>query len=134
MTKQEVKDEFKETEGNPEQKGHIRRRAMDISNARILSDVPDADVIVNNPTHISVAIKYTKGKTVAPVVVAKGADLIAFQIRKIAKGNGVPMVENIPLARGLYKQVKVGERHTYRLISLSCGGESLRTYVYRLKK
>lgn len=130
MTKQEVKDEFKETEGNPEQKGQMRRRAMDISNARMMSDVPDADVIVNNPTHISVAIRYTQGKDAAPVVVAKGADLIAFQIRKIAKANGVPMVENIPLARGLYKQVKVGRHvpsHFFRAVA------EVLAYVYRLK-
>ena len=130
MTKQEVKDEFKQTEGNIEQKGHMRRRAMDISNQRMMGDVPDADVIVNNPTHISVAIRYAQGKDAAPVVVAKGADLIAFQIRKIAKAHGVPMVENVPLARGLYKQVKIGRHvpsHFFRAVA------EVLAYVYRLK-
>lgn len=130
MTKQEVKDEFKESEGNMEQKGHMRRRAMDISNQRMMGDVPNADVIVNNPTHISVAIRYSQGSDAAPIVVAKGADLIAFQIRKVAKAHGVPMVENVPLARGLYKQVKVGKHvpsHFFRAVA------EVLAYVYRLK-
>ena len=93
MTKQELKDEFKETEGNPEQKGHIRRRAMEISNHRMMADVPDADVIVNNPTHISVAIRYRQGEDAAPIVLAKGADLVALQIRKIANAHKIPMVK-----------------------------------------
>ena len=127
---QEVKDEYKETEGNPEQKGFIRRRAMEISNQRMMADVPNADVIVNNPTHISVALRYKQGEDAAPIVLAKGADLVAFHIRKIAKANGVPMVENVPLARGLYKQVKVGRHvpsHFYRAVA------EVLAYVYRLK-
>ena len=130
MTKQEVKDEFKETEGNPEQKGFIRRRAMEISNQRMMADVPNADVIVNNPTHISVALRYKQGEDAAPIVLAKGADLVALHIRKIAKAHGVPMVENVPLARGLYKQVKVGRHvpsHFYRAVA------EVLAYVYRLK-
>lgn len=130
MTKQELKDEFKETEGNPEQKSHIRRRAMEISNHRMMADVPDADVIVNNPTHISVAIRYRQGEDAAPIVLAKGADLVALQIRKIANAHKIPMVENVPLARGLYKQVKVGRHvpsHFYRAVA------EVLAYVYRLK-
>lgn len=108
MTKQEVKDEHKEIEGNPQQKGQMRRRAMDIANQRMMQAVPDADVIVNNPTHFSVALRYTRGVDAAPVVIAKGKDLMALRIRRIAKAHDVPMVENVPLARGLYKTVKVG--------------------------
>ena len=115
---------------NPEQKGHIRRRAMEISNHRMMADVPDADVIVNNPTHISVAIRYRQGEDAAPIVLAKGADLVALQIRKIANAHKIPMVENVPLARGLYKQVKVGRHvpsHFYRAVA------EVLAYVYRLK-
>lgn len=107
MTKQEVKDELKNTEGNPEIKRKIKQSAHQMLNATMLKNVPKADVVVNNPTHISVAIQYDPDESPAPRVVAKGADYMAFKIREIAQENGIPMVENKPLARTLYKMVEV---------------------------
>lgn len=130
MTKQEVKDEHKEYEGNPHLKGKRRQKAFEMANARMMQDVPGADVIVNNPTHISVALRYTRGKDAAPVVVAKGADLVAMHIRRVAKAHDVPMVENVPLARALYKHVKVGRpvpSQFYRAVA------EVLAYVYRLR-
>lgn len=107
MTKQEVKDEQKDTEGDPKIKARIRSIQMQMARQRMMSSVPGADVVVTNPTHYSVAIKYDKTKAPAPMVVAKGVDYLAFQIREIAKQNGVPIVENRPVARALYNTVPV---------------------------
>lgn len=107
MTKQEVKDEFKNTEGDPMIKAKIRSAQMQIMRQKMMSAVPQADVVVANPTHYSVAIKYDKSKAPAPMVVAKGVDFMAFKIREIARANDVPIVVNKPLARALYKLVKV---------------------------
>ncbi len=107
MTKQEVKDEQKDTEGDPKIKARIRSIQMQMARQRMMSSVPSADVVVTNPTHYSVAIKYDKTKAPAPIVVAKGVDYLAFQIREIAKENGVPIVENRPVARALYNNVPI---------------------------
>ena len=107
MTKQEVKDEYKDTEGDPKIKARIKSVQMQMARQRMMSSVPGADVVVTNPTHYSVAIKYDKTKAPAPMVVAKGVDYLAFQIREIAKENGVPIVENRPVARALYNTVPV---------------------------
>ena len=107
MTKQEVKDEHKDTEGDPKIKARIKSIQMQMARQRMMSSVPQADVVVTNPTHYAVAIKYDKTKAPAPIVVAKGVDYVAFQIREIAKANNVPIVENKPLARALYKLVPV---------------------------
>ncbi|RDC50662.1 flagellar biosynthesis protein FlhB, partial [Acinetobacter sp. RIT592] len=107
MTKQEVKEEFKQMEGNPEIKGKIKQKQREISSRRMMESVPSASVIVTNPTHISIAIKYEKGADSAPTVVAKGADLIAFKIREIAKEHDIPIIENKPLARLIYKEVEI---------------------------
>lgn len=131
MTKQEVKDEQKEMEGNPHVKQQMRKRAMDISNKRMMADVPTADVVVNNPTHISVALRYRQGVDEAPVVVAKGADHMAMRIRRVAKGCGVPMVENKPLARGLYRTVKVGRPVPSKFFRAVA---EVLAYVYKLRK
>lgn len=131
MTKQEVKDEHKEYEGNPEVKGQRRRRAMDMANQRMMQAVPDADVIVNNPTHISVALRYRQGTDAAPIVLAKGADFMAMRIRRAARANNIPMVENKPLARSLYRNVKVGKpvpSKFYRAVA------EVLAYVYRIRK
>ena len=131
MTKQEVKDEHKEYEGNPELKGKRRRVAMEMANQRMMQAVPDADVIVNNPTHISVALRYKQGVDAAPVVLAKGADFMAMRIRRAARANNIPMVENKPLARSLYKTVKVGKpvpSKFYRAVA------EVLAYVYRVRK
>lgn len=107
MTKQEVKDEHKDTEGDPKIKARIRSIQMQMARQRMMSSVPTADVVVTNPTHYAVAIKYDKTKAPAPMVVAKGVDYLAFQIREIAKENNVPIVENRPVARSLYNNVPV---------------------------
>ncbi len=107
MTKQEVKDEHKDTEGDPKIKAKIKSIQMQMARQRMMSSVPDADVVVTNPTHYAVAIKYDKTKAPAPMVVAKGVDYLAFQIREIAKENNVPIVENRPVARSLYNTVPI---------------------------
>ena len=107
MTKQEIKDEQKDTEGDPKIKARIKSIQMQMARQRMMSAVPDADVVVTNPTHYAVAIKYDKTKAPVPIVVAKGVDYIAFQIREIAKENNVPIVENRPVARTLYNTVAI---------------------------
>lgn len=109
MTKQEVKDEYKQTEGDPQIKGWMRRRQREIAMNRIAQEVPGATVVVTNPVHYAVALKYEEGKTEAPLVVAKGAGDLAGRIKQIAAENRVPVVENPPLARALFKQVDVGK-------------------------
>lgn len=107
MTKQEVKDEYKETEGDPKIKAKIRSIQMRMARQRMMSAVKTADVVVTNPTHYAVALQYNKMSLSAPKVVAKGADFVAFKIREIAQNNKIPIVENPPLARTLYKLVPI---------------------------
>lgn len=107
MTKQEVKDEMKDTEGDPRIKSKIRSIQMKMARSRMFSKVATADVIVTNPTHYAVALEYNKLKSPAPIVVAKGVDFVAFKIREIAQANNIPIVENPPLARTLYKLVPI---------------------------
>lgn len=107
MTKQEIQDELKDTEGDPKIKSRIRSQQMQIAKRRMMAQVPNADVVVTNPTHYAVAIVYDRTKAPAPMVVAKGIDYVAFQIREIAKQNNVPIVENRPVARALYNSVPV---------------------------
>lgn len=109
MTKQEVKDEFKQSEGNPEVKGRQRQRQRLISRRRMMADVRKAAVVVVNPTHFAIALQYELGQKGAPLVVAKGQDLIALKIREVAEEAGVPIVENPPLARAIYGVVDIGE-------------------------
>lgn len=109
MTKQEIKDEWKNMEGDPVIKSKLKSAQMQFLKQKMMSAVPQADVVVSNPTHFSVAIKYDRSIAPAPIVVAKGVDYMAFKIREIAKANNVPIVENKPLARSLYKLVKVDE-------------------------
>ena len=103
MTKQEVKEEFKETEGDPLVKSQIRSIQRQMARKRMMAEVPDADVIITNPTHISIAVRYDSKEMDAPVIIAKGAGIIAMNIRKIARENNVPIVENPPVARMLHK-------------------------------
>ncbi|MDD3238287.1 MAG: flagellar biosynthesis protein FlhB [Candidatus Gastranaerophilales bacterium] len=107
MTKQEVKDEFKNMEGDPKIKQKIKAAQMQMMKQKMMANIPQADVVVTNPTHYAVAIKYDRVNSVAPMVVAKGVDYMAFKIREIAQNNHVPIVENKPLARSLYKLVPV---------------------------
>ena len=108
MTMLEIKDEFKETEGKPEVKSKVRQLQREIAQRRMLEDVPDADVVITNPTHYSVALKYQAGSMQAPIMVAKGVDQVALKIREIAKTNNVPQMQAPPLARALYTHTKIG--------------------------
>ncbi len=108
MTKQEVKDEFKNTEGDPQIKGRIRQKMREASQRRMMQDVPKADVVITNPTHFAVAIKYDAEVSKAPIVVAKGEDYLAQKIKEVARENNVEIVENKPLARMLYHNVDIG--------------------------
>ncbi len=109
MTKQEVKDESKSTDGNPEIKGKIRQKQREIAMQRMMGDVPKADVIITNPTHYAVALQYDTEGSGAPVMLAKGADLVAMQIRNVAQANDVPIMEIPPLSRAIYYSVEIGQ-------------------------
>lgn len=107
MTRQEVKDEHKQTEGDPQVKARIRSVARDRARRRMMAAVPKATLIIANPTHYSIALRYVRDQDAAPIVVAKGQDLVALRIREIAEENGIPVFENVALARSMYKQVTV---------------------------
>ena len=109
MSKQDLKDEYKNIEGDPLIKSRIKQRQREMAMQRMMQEVPNADVIITNPTHYAIAIKYDESKTDAPFVVAKGVDFIAQKIKLIAKENDVIMVENRPLARALYDQTEIGQ-------------------------
>jgi flagellar biosynthetic protein FlhB len=130
MTKQEVKDEYKNTEGDPQIKGQQRRKMQEASQRRMMQDVPKADVVITNPTHFAVALKYDAEAGHAPVVVAKGADYLAQKIKEAARENHVEIVENKPLARMLYHNVDIGAEIPPELYQAVA--EVLAT-VYRMK-
>ncbi|AVK48252.1 flagellar biosynthetic protein FlhB [Clostridium sp. MF28] len=110
MTKQEIKDEYKQSEGDPKLKGKIKQRQRELGMKRMMQSVADATVVITNPTHLAIAIKYEEGKDMeAPKIVAKGADYVAFKIKSIAKENEVPVIENKPLARLMYDRVEIDE-------------------------
>ena len=120
QTKEDLKRETKEQEGNPEIKQRIRQIQREMSRKRMMKDIKTADVVVTNPTHISIVLKYDTEKMVSPSVVGKGADHMAMKIREIAKENNIPIVENVMLARTLYKTVKVGQpvpRNLYKAVA-----------------
>jgi flagellar biosynthetic protein FlhB len=130
MDKEEIKQEFKQMQLPAEIKSAQRRRAMELSRARMMDAVPTADVIVTNPTHYSVALKYDSGSA-APVVVAKGVDNLAFKIREIARAHDIPIVENVPLARALYATVEIDQEiptEHYHAVAEVIG------YVMRLRR
>lgn len=108
MTKQEVKDEYKNTEGDPQIKGRQRRKMQEVSQKRMMQDVPKADVVITNPTHFAVALKYDADESPAPIVLAKGEDYLAQKIKEVARENQIEIVENKPLARMLYHNVDIG--------------------------
>ena len=103
MTKQEQKEEFKESEGDPHIKAQIRALQQQMARKRMMAEVPKADAVITNPTHLAVAIKYDSSQMAAPIIVAKGADFVAMRIREIARENNIPLVENPPVARLLHK-------------------------------
>lgn len=110
MTMQEVKDEMKNTEGKPEVKGRIRQLQREMAQRRMMADIPEADVVITNPTHYSVAVKYDQNRSDAPIMVAKGADHMAMKIREIANEYDVPILSSPPLARALYFNTEIGEQ------------------------
>lgn len=129
MTKQEVKDEHKESEGNPQLKAKLRKMQRENSRRQMITNVPKASAIIVNPTHYSVAIRYELGGAGAPKVVAKGKNYLARRIREIAAANEIPIVENPPLARALYAAVDVGQEippHLYRAVA------EILAYLYRI--
>ena len=130
MSKQEVKDEYKQTEGNPEIKAKIRQLQREMAKRRMMSEVPKADVVITNPTHYAVAIRYDKNQEDAPRVLAKGVDNLALKIREIAEKSGVMIVENPPLARELYKSVEIGEIIPPKLYKAVA---EVLAYVYKAK-
>jgi len=131
MTKQEVKEEYKETEGDPLIKSRARSIARQLAMSRMMQDVPDADVVVTNPTRLAVAISYKDESMQAPVVVAKGAEKMAARIREIARNHDVPIMENKPLAQVLYREVEIGDSIPARLYEAVA---EVLAYVYMLKK
>ncbi len=129
MSKQEIKDESKETDGNPQMKMRIRRLQRGMLRRQMMKEVPKATAIIVNPTHYAVAIKYSVESSGAPKVVAKGKNYVAARIRKLAIENQVPIIENPPLAQALYKSVEVGQEipsHLYRAVA------EILAYIYRL--
>ena len=130
MTKQEVKEEYKEIEGNPQTRQRIRQKQREVSMRRMLSEVPKADVVITNPTHFAVAIQYDADKAPAPIVIAKGQDYMAKRIRKVAKENGIETVENVALAQALYKAVDIGQQVPSDLYQAVA---EILAFVYKIK-
>lgn len=130
MTKQEVRDEGKQTEGDPQIKGKIRSMQLAMAKSRMMKDIPTADVVITNPTHYAIALKYDFGKSAAPKVVAKGVDELAQKIKKIAVENGVPLHEDRELARALYKVCDIGDEIPKNLFKAVA---QILAYIYKLK-
>jgi flagellar biosynthetic protein FlhB len=131
MSKQEIKDEMKNLDGDPLIKSKIRQIQMQTARKRMMAEVPNADVVITNPTHYAVAVKYDENKAHAPVVLAKGVDNIAMQIKKIARENSVHIVQNPPLARSLYKEVDVDQAIPEALFGAVA---EVLAYVYKMNK
>jgi flagellar biosynthetic protein FlhB len=131
MTKEEVKEELKRMEGDPNIKGRIRSLQRRMAQARMMQKVPTADVVVKNPTHYAVALKYEPSRNAAPVVVAKGVDLVALRIIRIAEENGVYVTENRPLARGLYEAVELDHEIPEQFFKPVA---DIIAFIYNLKK
>lgn len=130
MTRQEVREEMKESEGSPEIKGRIRTMQREIARRRMMHEVPKADVVIVNPTHFAVALKYDEKRMRAPIVVAKGADVIAARIREVATDSLVPIFEAPPLARALFRSVEIGGEIP---ATLYVAVAQVLTYIYQLK-
>lgn len=130
MTKQEIKDEFKQTEGDPKIKGQIRQKMREASRRRMMQRLPEADVVITNPTHLACAIKYDRETQKAPILIAKGADFLAQRIKEVARENFIPIVENKPLARMLYHNVELEEEIPEELYQMTA---EVLAYVYSLE-
>lgn len=131
MTKEEVKQEYKEMEGDPQLKARIRSQQREMARKRMMSEVPKADVVVTNPTHFAVALKYDSGNMGAPQVVAKGMNVIAQRIRELAAENAVPVIEAPPLARALYRHAEIGDQIPAMLYTAVA---EIMAYVYQLNQ
>ena len=131
MTKQEVKDEYKQTEGDPQIKGRIKQKMREAAQRRMMQNLPEADVVITNPTHYACAIKYDKDVSEAPILIAKGADFLAQKIKDVAKDNSIEIVENKPLARMLYFNVEIGDQIPPELYQMTA---EVLAYVYSLGK
>jgi len=131
MTKQEMKEEYKQSEGSPEIRAAIRRRQRRMAMSRMMQNVPTADVVVTNPTHFAVALRYRGEEMTAPMVIAKGQDLIAQRIKQLAREHNVPIVENKPLARALFAAAEVDQEIPYDLFQ---GVAQVLAYIYSLKR
>ncbi|MBU0622681.1 MAG: flagellar type III secretion system protein FlhB [Gammaproteobacteria bacterium] len=131
MTKEEVRQEAKETEGDPQIKARVRSMQREMARRRMMSEIPTADVVVTNPTHYSVALKYSENKMRAPVVVAKGSHLLAAKIKEIAKENNVPILEAPPLARALHRHCELGDAIPEALYTAVA---EVLAYVYQLRR
>ena len=130
MTQHEIREESKESEGSPETRGRIRSMQQAIARRRMMQDVPKADVVVTNPTHFAVALRYDEKQDFAPVVLAKGADDVAARIREVAREHGVPTVSAPPLARALFRHVDIGRQIPHALFVAVA---QVLTYVFQLK-
>jgi flagellar biosynthetic protein FlhB len=129
MSKQEIKEEYRQNEGDPQIKAKIRQIRNERAKKRMIASVPEATVIITNPTHYAVALKYDAGKMAAPICVAKGVDALALKIREVAKAHNVPVIENPPLARALHAAIEVDEpvpAEHFKAVAQVIG------YVYRL--
>lgn len=130
MSKQELKEEYKQMEGDPQIKSKIRQKQRELARSRMMSSVPKADVVITNPTRLAVALEYDRDIMEAPVLVAKGEGFVARRIREIAEENGVPVVENRTLARGIYDSMEIGDEipeHLYKAVA------EVLAFIYRLK-
>ena len=131
MTKQEIKEEFKQTEGDPQIKGRIKEQQRKMAQSRMMQKVPQADVVIRNPTHFAVALRYKEDQDRAPVVLAKGQDSLALRIVQVAEENHVAVVENVPLARALYSSTDLNQEIPPELYSAVA---EVLVYLYQLDK
>ncbi len=131
MTRQEVKDDSKDSEGNPEVRGHVRQLQREMAQRRMMEDIPEADVVITNPEHYSVALKYDHNSPKAPVVVAKGVDLVAMRIRTVANAHDVMILEAAPLARSIYHTTEINDEIP---AGLYLAVAQILAYVYQLRK
>ncbi|MNE54478.1 Flagellar biosynthetic protein FlhB [compost metagenome] len=130
MSKQDIKDEYKKSEGDPLIKGRIREKQRRMALQRMMQEVPKADVIITNPTHFAIALKYDASQMEAPRIIAKGMDHVALRIKEIAKEHGVITMENKPLARALYERAEIGDVIPPDLFQAVA---EVLAYVYKLK-
>lgn len=130
MSKQDIKDEYKKSEGDPLIKGKIRAKQRQMAMQRMMQEVPKADVIITNPTHFAIALKYDSNNMQAPTVIAKGADYVALKIKEVAKKNGIMTMENKPLARAIFAQVEIGDSIPAELFQAVA---EVLAYVYKVK-